>query len=171
MSTSSARDVRTVPRRTLHFDRLGDALADLQRLAGGRLDATGNRSPEEIVTHLAVAIELNLDGIDPSIIPLPLRVVGRVAGGPIGRYLASHPMRPGVTTGPAATSVFWPAVDGDLPDTIDRYAAAIRRLHQADTLPKHPLFGTMSPEQAEQFHCRHAELHLSFLHPAGDAVA
>ena len=171
MSASPARDVRTASRRTLQFARLGDALADAQRLAAGRIETTGNRSPEEIITHLAVAIELNLDGVDPSIIPLPLRVVGRLAGGPIGRYLASHPMRPGVTTGPAATSVFWPAVDGDLPETIDRYAAAIRRLHQAETLPKHPLFGTMTPEQAEQFHCRHAELHLSFLHGAGDASA
>ena len=171
MPASSARDVRSVSRRPLQFDRLGDALADVQRLAAGRIETSGNRSPEEIITHLSVAIEMNCDGVDSSLLPLPLRLVGRLAGGPIGRYVSTHPMKPGLQMNPAATNAFWPAPDGDLPDTIDRYAAAIRRLHQTDSLPRHPLFGVMTPEQSEQFHCRHAELHLSFLQSAGDPSA
>jgi hypothetical protein len=35
---------------------------------------------------------------------------------------------------------------------------------------EHPLFGWFTPEQWEQYHLRHAELHLSFLLPLADTL-
>ena len=158
-------DTRTAERRDLHFATLAEALDDARSLAGGRIRTTGNKSPEELVAHLATSIQENINGVDAAIFPLPMRLIGRVAGGPIGRYFARSPMRPGFNPPESMTAVFYPTDYGDLTAVLDDYAAAIRRLHQTDTLPRHPIFGTFTPETAEQFHCRHAELHLSFLHP------
>ena len=33
-------------------------------------------------------------------------------------------------------------------------------------MPKHPMFGKLSREQHDRLNCRHAELHLSFVHRA-----
>ena len=44
--------------------------------------------------------------------------------------------------------------------------AAIERAGSQRMKHPSPVLGKLSHEQWEQLHCRHAELHLSFLHPA-----
>ena len=44
---------------------------------------------------------------------------------------------------------------------------ALRRLLTETNRAVHPLFGPMTVEEWTQLHCRHAELHLSFLEQEG----
>ncbi len=41
----------------------------------------------------------------------------------------------------------------------------------SNTTEQHPVFGAMNVEQWNQFHLRHAEMHLSFIVPEGAAIA
>src|SRR5450631_1684823 len=49
-------------RRTLHFNTLDDILADIERLAQGKVRALGNWSPGQILKHLTVPMVWCLDG-------------------------------------------------------------------------------------------------------------
>ena len=158
-------DTKTAPRRDLHFATLEDALADARRLAAAPVRTTGNRTAGDLVGHLAQSIDVAIDGLDPATLPLPVRLVGRLFGNLIGKRIASSPMRPGFQTGPKAEAIFYPAEPGDLQTAVDQYEASITRLRACKALPRHPLFGALDHDRTEQIHCRHAELHLSFIHP------
>lgn len=162
-------DIRKAERRSLHFDSLAEALADVRTLAAGPVRATGNRTPSDLVHHLAQAVEVYVAGIDPKTIPLPLRVIGKVARPLVRHMMLDRPMSPGFKMPKRMQETFYGEDDGDLDGAIARYAAAIDTLEAAQTLPRHPVLGDLPPEQARWLHCRHAELHLSFLHPQAPA--
>jgi hypothetical protein len=75
-------------------------------------------------------------------------------------------MKPGFKLPSKAQSVFWP--DGEIETTagLEHYREAIELFQRTDPLPPHPIFGDMSRADQEQLQCRHAELHLSFVHRA-----
>lgn len=159
-------DTKTAPRRDLHFASLDEAVADVRALVGQPLRTTGNRTPDDLVGHLADSIEANVDGVDASAIPLVVRLLAV----PVRPYLRNRfchrPMPAGATLPEAMNAQFNTGRCPDLAAAADAYEAAVRRLREAKMLPKHPVFGTFAIGECEQFHCRHAELHLSFIHPA-----
>ena len=75
-------------------------------------------------------------------------------------------MNPGFTL-PVNMQAFEPDESVAWADAIEGFRHEMSRLREGARMTRpSPVFGAMSHEQWEQLHCRHAELHLSFIHPA-----
>ena len=150
-------------RRTLRFNSLDDVLADARALAATHIKANGNWTPGQVVGHVARAVHGSIDGISFQA-PLPLRIIGRV--------IRSIPLNKGLPTGvklPAsARAKAVPEPDLSINDAVDQLTRAIERTRHETMAGKHPVFGKLSHEQWIKFHCRHAELHFSFLEMVHD---
>jgi len=151
-------------RRTLHFDALGDLSAELDRLesahAADTLRSTGNWSPGQILQHLADVHRMSFEGVGFRL-ALPLRVLGRLMK---GRAL-SRGMRPGFKA-PAGLA---PDPDVDFDAALGNLREQISRCDRGQRMTQRsPILGPMSHEDWVRLHCRHAELHLGFLHTDTD---
>lgn len=155
-------DTRSVQgRRELRFSTLQEIRAEAERLAkaerAGSLKVLGNWTLGQTLGHLALWITLPMDKIPPA--PWFIRLLGPVIK---GRFLK----------GPMPSGFRMSRVEGGTlgiePLSTDE---GLRRLSNAVdeargfTDVKHPVFGHMTAAQRIALHCRHAELHLSFLVP------
>jgi hypothetical protein len=61
-------------------------------------------------------------------------------------------------------SLLWPAEQIDAATGLQHWKESIDRYQNCELQP-HPIFGKMTRRQHDQIQCRHAELHLSFVHP------
>lgn len=154
-------DSKTVPgRRTLHFHSLDEVLADAERLVASPDTRTlGNWPLGQLFTHLALAINGSIDGIEARA-PWYVRLVGRSLK---GRVLGSG-MRAGFRLPKSAESEFFPAAESPQ-QALEVLRAAIHRTRQELMTARHPVFGPLTQEEWTQLHLRHAELHLSFAVP------
>jgi hypothetical protein len=151
----------TTGRRELHFTRIDEALANVDRLAAaereGRLRRLGNWTLGQTLGHLAAWADYSYDGV-------PLRVVFFVR-------LIMRPMKRRFLRGPMPAGRNIPRVPGGTlatdPLSTDEGLARFRRsftcLRDEPPTRPHLLFGPLTHEQWIQSHLRHAELHLSFL--------
>ncbi len=146
-------------RRSLRFDAIDGILADVEALNGTRLRTTGNWTAGQIVLHVSLLIGASLDGFGYRL-PLPIRVLARLGkertlrggmkpGFPVPKKL-SH-LRPG-------PEVTWDDALADLRGNTRRIGAGEQMTAES------PLFGRMTHREWVRLHCRHAELHLSFVH-------
>ncbi|MFL5340711.1 MAG: DUF1569 domain-containing protein [Gemmataceae bacterium] len=161
MSATIIDTTKVQGRRQLHFSSLDDIAADVEKLAaGGSPRALGNWSAGQILWHLATSMNYCIDG-NPVRLPWYLRLLGRVfrtrmltkpmpAGFKLSKNLAEKLM-------PPATS--W---DQGLAD----FRQAMQRLKNESKRSTSPFLGAMTNDEWVQLHCRHSELHLSFLLPA-----
>ena len=156
---------RSTDRRTLAFRSFDDLRAEVARLVtaerAGRLRMSGNWSLGTILGHLAFWQNAAFDGIPgpkPGILfrllgPLVLKRVF-LKGMPAGFRL------PKVEAGTYGVDEL----------TVDeggrRLEAAMRRLEHDAVPDRHPILGRMNRDDWITLHLRHAELHLSFLHPS-----
>jgi len=136
-----------------------DIQRDAESFAAGPATTLGQWTPAQNIDHVRQLIRVSLDGSDIRL-PLPLRATARLLKG----YLLRAPFRPGIRTVPA----FEPPAD----ITLDEALAALRRdVARAGTpgamCHRSPLLGRLSHTDWERLHCRHAELHFSFILPAG----
>lgn len=164
---SGTVDTKESERRELTFPSIDEAVAEAERLANGPTRTTGNQSAGQLVEHLAKSIDANVAGVKAKF-PLPVRAVLAVArpllGGVLKRSATRNPMPAGMTLPKVLRPEF--ASEGGLPidEAVAAYRQAVARLKAADAIPTHPVFGEMTTAECEQLHCRHAELHLSFIH-------
>ncbi len=157
-------DTRTVTdRRKLAFSSMEDIRADVDALDGRALRKCGNWTPAQNVQHIATVIGRSIDGFGGLKAALPLRLIVRLIRGRMLR----EPFRPGIRL-PAKFRVLmpeeivgWDAAVADLRRQIGRVGNGERM-----TAPS-PVFGSLTHEQWAQLHCRHAELHLSFIRADG----
>ena len=77
----------------------------------------------------------------------------------------SKPLKPGVKLPAQAEGFFWPNQDYDVQDAFQEFKASIERYKANGPLAIHPFFGKMTSQQCDELQCRHAALHLSFVHP------
>ena len=150
---------QTVKRRSLRFTSIQDILDEVQRLATGAVKASGQWSAATIVQHLAESIDRSIDGFGVRA-PAEARARARAA--------RDQMLRDGIPVGLAAPPELRhllpdPSIGWD--DALAHLRAAMGRLHHEPMTAQHPYFGHLSPEQWVQYHCRHSELHLGFLHP------
>jgi hypothetical protein len=147
-------------RRVLTFVDLDDVLADVERLdrAGGEsIRASGNWTPAQIVQHVAKLIEFSMDGF-PGRAPWYLRVPARLMK---GRFLTKA-----LPTGlkfPSGMSFLAPEDDVTWPVAIQQLRTAVERAGGSRMTKPSPLLGPMSHEDWVALHCRHAEMHFSFM--------
>ncbi len=149
-------------RRTLRFETLSEIAADARTIAeadrAGTLRRTGNWSAGQNFDHVGKVMLWSIDGF-PARLPLPMRVIGRL----LRNGALTKTMRAGFTLSGSSSFL--------MPDTVSTDAGLELLTTQADrveagercTQPS-PLFGALTHDQWVQLHCRHAELHLSFLH-------
>jgi hypothetical protein len=146
-------------RRKLQFNSLDDITADVERLAQGKVKAIGNWSPGQILKHVTVPMVWCLDGA-PIKAPWYIRLMGWLIK---SRFLR-NPMPAGFKLSDNFASELVPdATNWD--DGLAAFRAAIARLKAEAQRHPSPFLGEMTREQWDQLHCRHCELHFSFLLP------
>ena len=151
---------KVADRRQLHFASLEEIAAEVDRLtANPYLNALGNWSPAQIIEHLARALHSSIDGAPP-IMPGFIRAVVSLF---IKRRMLTRPMSPGFQL-PAKANWLIPE-PLELCESLVHFRHGIARLRSETKRLPHPVLGTLTAEEWEQLHCRHAELHLSFLVP------
>ncbi len=150
---------KVTDRRRLSFTSLDDILADVEALDGSAIRTTGNWTAAQIVQHVTDVITLSVDGFGFKL-ALPLRVLGRL----LRSQALTKPMRPGFNV-PAAMRARLPSDQLPFEQAVASLRQAIGRTRSERMTKASPFLGAMTHEQWEQLHCRHAEMHLSFVHP------
>lgn len=153
-------------RRRLLFQTIEETLAEVERLNQGKVRTLGNWSAGQILRHLALGMLISLDGA-PKIFPWPLRLLGRVLKKPMLKNILTKGMQPGIRLRGRAAAAFFPP-ETSWEEGLKHFRQAIRRLQTETNRAPSPFFGPMTREEWDQLHCRHAELHLSFLVPEGE---
>ncbi len=150
-------------RRAVHYETLDELLADAEGLVRGEVRTVGNWSLAQILDHLTKLMVGSIDGFQSSL-PWPVRMVAKF-------FFKKRFLKKGVPPGfkiPANAKDVLPE-ERPVPEAIEAFRRAIRRLQQEDKRAHHPVFGKMSKDEWTQLHLRHAELHLSFVFPAADS--
>lgn len=157
-----AVDVKTVQgRRTLRFHTLDEVVADAERLVAGLGTQTiGNWPVSQLLTHLALAIHGSIDGIAFRA-PWYVRLLAPFLKG----RLLRKGLRPGFRLPGAAEAVAFPPAPS--PEAaLETLRRAVARTHAEAMTARHPVLGPLTHDEWQQFHLRHAEMHLSFAVPA-----
>jgi len=114
-----------------------------------------------VISHVAVTIQNSVEGFRVSV-PLPMRVLGRLIR---GRMLKKG-MPTGIKIPKSFQKDFVPPADLSFDDAMNQLSTYIAAANQKGMHMASPLFGKLTHDQWVQLHCRHAELHFSFLSPA-----
>lgn len=146
-------------RRTLKFNTLDDILADVEQLNQGQIRVLGNWSGGQVLKHLTVPMLWCLDGA-----PLKTSWFIRLIGWFMKNRFLANPMPAGFKLSSNFATHLVPG-DTSWEDGLQALRAAIQRMKNESQRYPSPFLGELTPEQWVQLHCRHAELHLSFLQP------
>lgn len=153
-------------RRILRFNSLDDVLVDVERIVAsdraGTLTQLGAWTPGQTFGHLATWTEYAYQGY-PFRIPWFARwLVARTLRNAARNGMPPGLRLPGVRGGTYGTEPLETAAGAD------RLRAALAPMQRGEP-PRfpHPALGVLPLDFAVQLNLRHAELHLSFLAPAG----
>ena len=156
----SVNTAKVAGRRQLHFNSLDDILADVDRLAQGRVRAIGNWSPGQVLKHVSTVMNGCVDGL-PFTAPFYIRAALWFFK---NRFL-TKPMPAGFNLPKRAADHLVPG-DVSWEEGLLAIRTAIQRLKTEPQRKPSPVLGELTRDQWDQLHCRHCELHLSFLVPA-----
>jgi hypothetical protein len=146
-------------RRKLHFASLDEIVDDAERIAtSARVRTLGNWSAAQIVAHVAMGMNYSIDGV-PLAIPAPLRFVLRLL---LKQRFLTRGVPPGFRM-PARSPQAMPSVTITFDDALASLRTSVARLKSETRRATHPAIGRLTPVEWEQFHCRHAEMHMSFV--------
>ena len=145
-----------VGRRDVSYASLEDLLADAKRCTGSAVHRLGNWSPGQIYEHLARSMNASIDGFGMTF-PAPLRWV-------MSLFMKKKMLYKLVPAGFKAPETMRPK---EMPDAegLASLEKSIERQKNETKRVIHPGFGTLTNEEWNAFHLRHAELHMSFLKP------
>jgi len=147
-------------RRELHFSSVEDIRADVEKLAAdANLHTLGNWSAGQIFQHLAVSFNSCMDGFGFAI-PWHMRFVAKFFR---SRILQGR-MGPGFNLPKDAAEKLLPPPTS-LQDGLQNIRHALDRLKTETQRVPSPFLGVLTHEEWNQIHCRHSELHLSFIVP------
>jgi len=152
---------RVTERRHLHFNNLDDIRADVEQLAhAGEIRTLGNWSAGQIFRHLATIMNKCIDGFDNRL-PGPMRFILRLF---FKRKFLTQPMKPGFQLGAKAAAEIVPPPTS-LEEGLLSIRQALNRLQLESKRSPSAFLGPLTRDEWERLHCRHSELHLSFLIP------
>ena len=153
---------QTTDRRELHFSSMADILENVEYLAAGDPPrSTGNWTPAQIVEHVGRVIDYSIEGFPTPKAAMPVRFIAWL----LRRIVLARPMQPGIKL-PGRFANLLPDHGTIWDDAVDRFRAVYAKLATRQMTQPSPVFGRLSHQQWEQLHCRHAEMHFSFMHPA-----
>jgi hypothetical protein len=156
------RTAKVQGRRTLHFNSIEDALADVEALQGparaGTTRCLGNWTFGQILGHLAAWVEYSFDGVPMKKPPFIIRLIMR----PMKRRFLYKPMSAGsnIPGVPGGTLGMDPL---SLEVGLARFHSAFSRLQRETPALPHLIFGPLTRDEWINQHLRHAEVHLSFM--------
>ena len=146
-------------RRTLSFQCYNDIRLDvMQLMRGGGIRSLGNWSAGQNFEHLAKSMNASIDGIDFRL-PAWMRMIAKVFKG----WFLSHPFRPGFQLPKQMEPGFGPRDDVSTEVGYRELLESLDRIERETKRAPSPAFGEMPESDWIKLHCRHAELHLSFL--------
>ena len=149
--------------RVLRFNSVDDCAAEVHRIlaadAEGRLRASGNWTPGQVLAHVAAWIEYAYTGFPVAPPPWFVRWILRLQLRRILRGSMPRGVRiPRVTGGTVGMD------DVATPEAAARLLRALQRLASPEEAPfDSPAFGPMSHADRITLNLRHAELHLGYL--------
>ncbi len=147
-----------------HFENFDQLLAEVHSLNGQPTRQLGNWSLGQICQHLGIGMRECVEGDKIFTAPLWLRVVGP--------WVRPRILKRGLPRGfqiPRGGERLIPPPVA-FADGLATLLSGLATLKGSDRRTAHPVFGRMSVAEWDQFHLRHAELHLSFIVPAEAAV-
>jgi len=142
-----------------HFESLDDVLAECRALATRPTRQLGNWTLGQICQHLGTGMHLSTCNEDMFPVPFYLRLLGPLLR---GRVLKRGLPR-GFQLPPEGAALMPPPVSVE--EGLATLDAGIAALNESSRRTRHPVFGAMDVAQWNQFHLRHAEMHLSFIVP------
>ncbi len=148
-------------RRQMAFTDLKQVVEDVRSLQTCGYTQCGNWNLGQCCNHLAIAMEMSIDGF-PATIPPPISTVSHW----MFFNLSWMPSLVGKFRFPTFPSAAQPTpVDDDV--GVDRLVAAVGRISDSDAVfRRNPFLGRMTQNEWIAFHAYHANRHLSFLVPA-----
>lgn len=154
---------KVTDRRTLRFRSIADLRVDLDRIEkaerAGAVRRSGNWTVGQVLGHLASWAEFSYTG-SPLRPPWLIRfLLRRRKSRYLNDGLPAGVRIPRVPGGTLATE------DVGLDSGLKRLRAALDRLEREAPTSPNAVFGPMTHEEWIKLNLRHAELHLSFLHP------
>jgi hypothetical protein len=151
-------------RRELRFNSLEDIRVDVETLAASpNLRTLGNWSAGQIFQHLATTINCSIDGFGFTV-SRPMRLMARL----FKNKVLNGSMGPGFNL-PRNAAERLLAPPTSLEDGLRNLRHALERMKSENQRAPSPFFGKMTNEDWVHLHCRHSELHLSFIVPEGKA--
>lgn len=150
-----------IERRKLRFNNIDEILAEARILSSAPWIGVGNWSLGQVCDHLGSWMIFSIDGV-PLKLPSYVRVMGRL----IKRRMLKHGLPAGHSWKGEAAALLFPQRPISTEDGLIKLGTAIQRLKSETQRAPSPLFGPLSIEEWNQLHCRHAELHLSFIQPS-----
>lgn len=156
---------RQTDRRTLNFPTIDAVLADVDRIVAadraGTLRCTGNWSAGQAMGHVAAWINYAYDGFPLGPPPFFIRWILRL----MKKKILSSGMQAGVKI-PKTDHGTFGTESLSTDEGAARLRAALNRLKNSEVATyDSPAWGPMPKEERVAINLRHAELHLSFLHP------
>jgi hypothetical protein len=151
-------------RRTLHFGCYGDVLREADSLLAAGYERAGSWSLGQMGHHLAVVVEMSIDGFPTRPYAWPVRKVMRWLF--LGRIQRHAVFRRRI---PAPTFILPPDAADDRAG-LERLRRATERFEAwGGPMQPSPVFGPLTAAEWRELHLWHCEHHLSFLHPRSGA--
>jgi hypothetical protein len=148
-------------RRELHFNSYEDVIADAEKLAAGDVTMVGNWSLGQIFKHLAIAYTGSIDGL-PFNAPWFVKMMARMFMKKKFLY-KSLPSGFQIPDKQRDHLVANDAISTD--EGLVALKDAVARLQTESHRVLHPVFSKLTNEEWDNFHWRHAEMHMSFAAP------
>lgn len=153
-------------RRSLRFENFADLRRDLDALkrgaTAGTLRTVGAWTPAQNMNHVAAFMNYPFDGYPPEL-PGPPAVM-RMAARLLKRSFLTKPLKPGMRI-PGLPGGTVGVRESGVEEAIAGLRAAADRLDRSAPPLPNPVFGALTHDEWRHLNLRHAELHLSFLHP------
>ncbi len=146
-------------RRELHFESLDELQQEAERLADGEIELLGNWSLAQILNHLTITMTNSLDGF-PFRAPIPMRLVMPLMRLFMKKRFLTKSLPAGFQI-PKNASAMVPGKTSTA-DALAALQAVIERLNAESKRSPNPFLGSLSVDEWNHFHLRHAEMHLSF---------
>ncbi len=141
-------------RRKVRYESLDELLTDARRLSGVEVHMLGNWLAGQIYQHLAQTLDASIDGFSFSM-PAPVRWIMTL-------LMKKKFLNKELPAGFKSTGKFIPE-ETSAEKGFASLQKAIERQKQVTGRVPHPGFGRISRDEWNDFHLRHAEMHMSFL--------
>jgi len=148
-------------RRKLRYNNFAEIVDDAHRLAAGPHRALGNWSLAQVLKHLGIAMHSSIDGKG---FPVKwyLRWIGPIV---IKPWLIKGPFPAGFRLPRGGAVKLVAANTTTFDEGMTALLAGIERLGRESSRVSHPVVGKLTVLEWDQFHLRHAEMHMSFILP------